>query len=362
MVILPCDSLEEFEMMHSRSVIAAILLTVLLAAESVLYFQLQNRNSELGSLYEELEGRLSRFEGRYFELQKQYDLLYEEYSSMEASHRNVSRDYSNLQDRYGSFVELVSLQGDYEREREYVMEKEAYIVLLREANVRLQRDYEVETVLRIGNTLESFYDLVRHEKELIGYRWTDHQKDASFATDLALHDLGYNCWPSIENAYYSSTGIRSYEVAKRKMDQVVDFIGLQGYYTPTAKIKMILQFIVQNIHFEHEVHDVYLAPTETLGLRSGDCEDFSILASALFEAVGIESAFGIFKSEEDEYHGLVLVHLDDLTGYEYWSHSDLTDVGLDEGKWIVIEPQYTIDKQNSDWIGELSLVAVSPLD
>jgi hypothetical protein len=349
-------------MAHSKSAVAVILLTVFVAVESFLYVQLQDRNSELDSLYEEVEERLASLENRYFELQKQYDLLYDEYFSMEASHRNLTRDYSNLQDRYGSFVELVGLQGDYEREREYVVEKEAYIALLREACVRLQRGYEVETVLRIGNTLESFYDLVRHEKELIGYRWTDHQKDANFATDLALHDLGYNCWPSIENAYYSSTGIRSYEVAKRKMDQVVDLIGLQGHYTPTAKIKMILQFIVQNIHFEHEVHDIYLAPTETLGFRSGDCEDFSILASALFEAVGIESAFGIFKSEEDEYHGLVLVHLDDLTGYEYWSHSDLTDVGLDEGKWIVIEPQYTVDKQNSDWIGELSLVAVSPLD
>lgn len=349
-------------MVHSRSAIAVILLTVLLAVESVLYVQLQNRNSELGSLYEELEGRLSRLEGRYFELQKQYDLLYEEYSSMEASHRNLTRDYSNLQDRYRNFVELVGLQGDYEREREYVMGKEAYIVLLREAYIRLQRDQETETVLRIGNTLESFYDLVRHEKGFTGYRWTDHQKDANFAVDLALHDLGYNSWPSIENAYYCSTGIRSHEMAKRKIDDAIDLIGLQGHYTPTAKIRRILQFIVQHIHFEHEVHDVYLAPTETLAFRSGDCEDFSILASALFEAVGIDSAFGIFKSKEDEYHGLVLVRLEDLIGCEYWSHSDLTDWGLDEGKWIVIEPQYTIDKQHSDWMGELSLVAISPLD
>ena len=349
-------------MAYSRSVVAVILLTVFVVVESFLFVQLQSRNSELGSLYEELEGRLSRLEGRYFELQKQYGLLYEEYSLMEASHRNLTRDYSDLQDKYRSFVELVSLQGDYEREREYVMEKESYIVLLREAYVRLQRGYEVDAVLRIGNTLESFYDLVRHEKELIGYRWTDHQKDANFAVDLALHDLGYNCWPSTENAYYSSTGIRSYEVAKRKMDEVVDLIGLQGHYTPTAKIERILEFIVQHIHFEHEAHDIYLAPTETLGFRSGDCEDFSILASALFEAVGIDSAFGIFKRGENEYHGLVLVHLEDLTDYECWSHSDLTDLGLDEGKWIVIEPQYTIDKQYSDWIGELTLIAISPLD
>ena len=349
-------------MAYSKSATAVILLVGFLAVESFLYVQLQGRNSELDSLYEELEGRFARLEDRHSELEKQFDLLYEDHSSMQASHQNLTREYSNLWDRYRSFVELVGLQGDYEREREYVMDKEAYIVLLREVSIRVQREHEVRTVLQIGNTLESFYDLVRHEKEMIGYRWTDHQKDANFAVDLALHDLGYNCWPSIENAYYSSTGVRSHEIAKKKIDEVIDLIGLKGHHTPTAKIRLILQFIVQNIHFQHEVNDVYLAPTETLGFGSGDCEDFSILASALFEAVGIDSAFGIFKSVEGEYHSLVLVHLGDLADYEYWSHSDLTELGLDEGKWIVIEPQYTIDKQHADWIGELTLIAISPLD
>ena len=185
-------------MAYSRSVTAVVLLVVFVAVESFLYVQLQTRNSELDSLYEELEGRFARLENRYSELEKQHDLLYEEHSSIQTSHRNLTRDYSNLRDKYRSLVELVGLQGDFEREREYVMDKEAYIVLLREASIRLQRDYEVETVLRIGNTLESFYDLVRHEKELIGYRWTGHQKDANFAVVLALHDLGYNCWPSID--------------------------------------------------------------------------------------------------------------------------------------------------------------------
>ncbi len=55
-------------------------------------------------------------------------------------------------------------------------------------------------------------------------------------------------------------------------------------------------------------------------------------------------------------------HTEDLTDYGYRSYSDLTAFGLDKGAWIVIEPQYTIDKQEPEWIGEMSLVAVSLLD
>jgi len=40
---------------------------------------------------------------------------------------------------------------------------------------------------------------------------------------------------------------------------------------------------------------------------------------------------------------MVLVHLEDLLGYHYWYYSDLTDKGLKEGRWIIIEPQMTID-------------------
>lgn len=65
--------------------------------------------------------------------------------------------------------------------------------------------------------------------------------------------------------------------------------------------------------------------------------------------------------QDEEYHCMVLVDLEHLADYGCWSHQDMTDKGLDEGNWVVIGPQYTIDRQDADWIGELSLVAASPV-
>jgi len=346
----------------SISKTAAILLTVLVGIEGILYFQLQSHYDSLDFSYKELEGELVSLQNQYSELENQYEDLNEEYLSVQASHQNMSRDYNSLRASYQTFREYVSLQGDYEEEREYVVKRESYIIFLTEFCKSLQRDYEIETALRIGNVLESYYDFLRYEKGFIELWRSDYQRDADFAAKLALHDLGRNCWPSIENAYYEDTGKHSYEMAKAKIDEIIGLIGLRAYYAPTFKIKKILEFITQNIHYEDEFNNLYLAPTETLGFRSGDCDDFSILASALFEAVGIDSSFGILKNADDEYHCVVLVHLKDLKNYCYSSYSDLTPRGLDEGKWIVIEPQYTIDHQDSDWIEKSSLVAVSPLD
>jgi hypothetical protein len=99
-----------------------------------------------------------------------------------------------------------------------------------------------------------------------------------------------------------------------------------------------------------------------MGFKSGDCEDFTILASALFKKIGIDSAFGRFKNDKNEYHAMVLVHLENLGSYGYWYYSDLTYYGLASGKWIIIEPQYTIENQNTDWIKQWTIVAAASLN
>ena len=65
--------------------------------------------------------------------------------------------------------------------------------------------------------------------------------------------------------------------------------------TATDRIRRVLDFINQHIHYEYDVDDILLAPAETLGFKSGDCDDFTILAAALFEAVGIDSAVSFFS-------------------------------------------------------------------
>jgi transglutaminase-like putative cysteine protease len=104
----------------------------------------------------------------------------------------------------------------------------------------------------------------------------------------------------------------------------------------------------------------FYAPWETLAHRSGDCEDFSILTSALFELAGIDSAFGAFTNDYNENHAMVLIHLNDLGPYDYYSYDDLTSLGLSSGRWIIIEPQTTLDYQSdASWMDQWTILVAA---
>ena len=115
----------------------------------------------------------------------------------------------------------------------------------------------------------------------------------------------------------------------------------------------ILDFVAWYVDYEPEIDDSQRAPVETLSLRSGDCDDFTILVSALFEMAEIECAIGYFENDAEEAHSMVLVHLDELVGYRYWRYEDLTSLGLLEGDWIKIEPQAPLDEQaDEEWMSQ----------
>lgn len=162
--------------------------------------------------------------------------------------------------------------------------------------------------------------------------------------------------------YEELTGESSYETAWNKLIAIVSYTDVSRYDSPEAVISKILSFLKENIHYEVEVNDVLLAPVETLGYKSGDCDDYAILAAALFEYYGIDTAIGFFVNDRDEYHAMILVHLEDLEDYSYWYIKDLTDLGLPEGRWIKIEPQTTLDNQGGDWIGEWDLLVADELE
>jgi hypothetical protein len=58
---------------------------------------------------------------------------------------------------------------------------------------------------------------------------------------------------------------------------------------------------------------------------------------------------------------MVLVHLNELTDYDFFSFNDLTDYGLEEGLWIVIEPQLNIVYQTDNWVAQWNLFVTAPL-
>jgi hypothetical protein len=117
-------------------------------------------------------------------LQDEYDTLSQTYTTIQGRYNSLQNSYNGLESLYSN------LQGDYSD---------------------LQTDYEIEKCLRIGNSLESYYDLLRQELGSTGtYRWWTYsqsywQTAAEFAADLGLHDLRIIYWPNIENEYYSSS-------------------------------------------------------------------------------------------------------------------------------------------------------------
>jgi len=282
--------------------------------------------------------------------------LQNQISTLQSDKLNLEDQINSLQDQIsGLQSQINTLQISYDS--------------LSQSYDDLDRAYAIEKALRIGNSLESYYDYLRQEIGPTGVKyWWNYlrtsywQTEVDFAANLALHDLRLIYWPSIESDYYKDIGEYSYDTANSKLSQIVNLIGITRSDTTTTKIQKILTFVCYYIHYETEVNDVFLAPVETLGYKSGDCDDFTILVAAIFEYVGIDSAIGFFVNDYDEYHAMVLINCDDLKDYDYYYFSNLVDMGLKSGRWIVIEPQATIEQQYSDWIKQWNLFVAAPLD
>jgi hypothetical protein len=270
-----------------------------------------------------------------------FALFLTNYFELSSSYRKMEENYQSL---YTSFSDLSS----------------AYTSLMGNYSV-LRRELGVEAVLRIGNSLQSYYDAVRLIKGLDGTRESANpaKDQVVFAARLAQHDLGNPYLPDVEAEFERIVGRRSYDIARSKINEVLLIIGVSESDPPVVKIGKILNFTRKYVHYEYEVNDVFRAPVETLGLRSGDCDDYTILVASLFEAVGIDSAVGSFKNATGARHYMVLVHLEELPGYRYWSFPDLTRFGLAKGRWVIIEPQLPLDRQGDEQIGRWTLLAAA---
>ena len=240
--------------------------------------------------------------------------------------------------------------------------------VLQDDFIDLELTYRIEKELRIGNSLECYYDSLREELGPTGseYWWytpseSVWQIEVDFAANLAQHDLWRICWPDLETDYEAVVGEYSYETAYGTLSAIIGHIDFSSIDSHVDKISKVLNFLSEHIHYEYDVNDVFLAPVETLGFKSGDCDDYSILASALLECVEVESAIGFFRNDLDQYHAMVLVHLDDIGDYGCYYYEDLTGHGLTEGRWIIIEPQTTIGDQYTEWVEQWTLLAACEL-
>jgi hypothetical protein len=283
-----------------------------------------------------------------YDLSKRYNNLDQDwqnrYSSLENEHDNLTNLYSNMVDQYddlsNNYTDLMTqyneLEGEYGIVSE-VLEQYArfpidHLMIMTYSEIRKQVQPEYTPWYGSYN-----YD----------------QKSMDYAALVCAHDLARRYWPDIENVYYNIKGTHLYDDAYQKIIEALDMIGISAADTNTDKIEKILQFTTSNIEYQSDFNNEFLFPLETLTFSSGDCDDFSILAATLFEAAGIESAIGFFENEsENVAHCMVLVNLPDLVNYGYWYYSDLTIWDLSSGKWIILEPQRTIELQHEENIVE----------
>jgi hypothetical protein len=336
--------------------IILLLFIGIIASESVILLQIYQVYTQTTTEYQMLTEHYQTLLTEQKTLQNNYDALYTSYTALQTTLTDLNNSYSTLNALHQALSEnKVQLEIDYDS-------------LVDEYTV-LSLDYAVEKCLRIGNSLESYYDYLRQELGPTGtenwWRQTDPnywQTSVDFAANLALHDIRRIYWPAIEEDYYGTLGEYSYDTAFLKMQEVMSFMEFHSEDSATVLITKILNFVNNYIHYELEVNDVFLAPVETLAYKSGDCDDFSILVAAMLDYMGIESAIGFFVNEHDQYHAMILVNLVDLGGYNHYYYDDLTSHGLDSGRWIILEPQATIEMQGNSWVKQWTLFAVSELD
>jgi len=231
------------------------------------------------------------------------------------------------------------------------------------SSINTKLDFEKD--FQIGNSLTSFYDVLRHEYGLDGGIGANAaKKELDFAAKMISHDLGNEVWKKLEDEYYRKIGNHSYIQASQILSKAVDLCEINDSDLGYEKLDKVLQFISKYVSYEYELDDISRAPVEILHLRSGDCEDFSSLTGAICRAVGINSALGSFANEENQGHVMIVIYLDNLgPGREYTYYNELHELGLKKGKWIIIEPQAPLDHQpDSEWFSQWKIQAAKEIN
>lgn len=297
-------------------------------------------------------GLFSHYESRYNVLEDNYDFLESKYENINDTQ---SDDYENLLD-------------DYDRlENNYNAIYNKYLIKSKDYNSYKSLIQQYNGLL-IDHLISLTFNEIRKEYQPNYNPWVDdlyyyEQISVEYAADVCAHDLGRIYWPDIENIYYNLTGNTLCDEAYNRLFQAIELVNISGSDTDTKKVERILSFTSNYIEYQYDLNDEFLFPSETLSYKTGDCDDFSILAAALFEYEDIQSAIGFFESDYYEYaHCMVLINLNDLEGYGCYYYDDLTDYEISEGRWIILEPQSNInDQAERSWFEKWDIYAIAEI-
>jgi hypothetical protein len=308
-----------------------------LSSISILYENLTEQNSMLESNYSSLTCSFLILQGQFNNLSKQYttldgqnNLTHSQYTTLQDQYNSLNSQYSTLQCQYNSYkLNYTNLRISYN----CLLNQSSYLSLV-----------------KMGSLAHDYYETLRSE---YSPSWWDTPNIwAGFYAYLSKHDRAAGYWTDIDDLYYSHYGTHRYLEAKSILTSVLKIAGTDHANSDVDKISSILSFINTHIQYQSDLIDRPFAPTETLSSGTGDCEDYSILASALFEMEGVQTAIAIFHNST-EGHAMVLVQLADLGSWSGYDTSNIIDGashGLAAGQWIIIDPQLTISHQsNAGW-------------
>jgi hypothetical protein len=361
--------------MSSTKSILAVCFSIILALtllSGVFAYQLM----DLRAAHERLSGNFDTLNQEHRSLQTSYSNLQQNHTRLQELYATLNESYNLAQTRVSSLESQVSsLQGQIAAFRNQVNNLQSSYQTLQAQYTSAQYSLTTWESLHIGTRLETYYDYVRANVVSLNFqplgeeRWYSYPNyynlSVQFAADEASHDAGHLYWPSLnaETEYYYYATEYSYQTASKILLDALALANISSLDMGTTKIDKVMRFTSSIVHYEEKLIDHMWFPAETLAFRSGDCTSYSILESALFEMVGIKSAIGFFKNDRGDGHAMVLVHLDEISGYSSWYYSDLTPWGLSSGKWIIIEPQYSSlsqqEQRQDSWMPQWDLVAAA---
>jgi transglutaminase-like putative cysteine protease len=133
-----------------------------------------------------------------------------------------------------------------------------------------------------GSDVTSIYPVTISINNRNGMTWDDTAKAAAFVTS---NDMNVRSFTARAVPDARSRGVPAVNATFRSAMALFDALKIQGVaYVPDPKTYASK---VEN----KEAVDYLQFPAQTLETRAGDCDDLSILYSALLEAAGIETAF-----------------------------------------------------------------------
>lgn len=89
--------------------------------------------------------------------------------------------------------------------------------------------------------------------------------------------------------------------------------------TPQA----LASWLAKNFSYAIESRDVWQSPQETLETKSGDCEDFAILAQDVLNKIGISSQIMVVRFKDSNLAHAICIWKNESGYYEFISNKEL---------------------------------------